>query len=380
VTTLVDPSVPRAGRSPTTTRRRLVQLRAGLLAATIAVLITSLSAFVGVQLVVDEVSIRTAPAVLEVVAARAALVRADSAAVTSFETGQVQLIGPGEQYQNEIALASQSLAQVAEHNAAGATGSSTLQLVEGLLVAYTGLIEQADVHFRQDDATALGVADLWYASRLLHQPKDGILAQLNGLQEAQHTVLQNQLSDGWMHPATVLVWVVPIVVLAGLLCLTQVFLKRRFQRLLNAPLLAASVLLLVLAAGTSYALVLSQDRSGDGGDTLNQVLQEWQAQTDATDASGQHALADVVQVQCGGTDGGCGDTVTGFVARLAASPGNEAKDWQAISKTKKVNEELLSADQSGILEFAIPGAALGIAALVLLGLQPRIDEYRYRSP
>lgn len=378
MTTLVDPSVPRAGRSPTTTRRRLVQLRVGLLAATVAVLITSLSAFAGVQLAVDDVRTRTAPAVLGVVAAKAALVRADSAAVNSFETGQVQLIGPGQQYQNEIAQASQSLTQVAEDNAAGAAGSGTLQLVQGLLVAYTGLIEQAGVHFRQDGATALGATDLWSASRLLHLPGDGILAQLDGLREDQHTALRRQLSTGWMHPVTIFVWVVPIVVLAGLLCLTQVFLHRRFQRLLNAPLLAASVLLLALAAGTSFALV-SQDRSGDGGDTLNQVLQEWRAQTAATDASGQQALATVVQGQCVGIDGGCGVSVTEFVDKLpAASPGNEAADWQTI-KTTEVNEKLESADQSGIFEFAIPGVALVIAALVLLGLQPRIDEYRYRS-
>jgi len=378
VTTLVGPSVPRAGRSPTTTRRRLVQLRASLLAATAAVLITSLSAFAGVQQAVDQVSTRTAPAVLGVVAAQAALVRADSAAVNSFQTGQVQLIGPGQQYQNEIALASQSLTQVAENNAAGDAGSGTLQLVQGLLVAYTGLIEQADVHFRQDGATALGATDLWSASRLLHLPGDGILDQLEALREDQHTALRRQLSTGWMHAATVLVWVVPIVVLAGLLCLTQVFLHRRFQRVLNAPLLAASVLLLALAAGTSFALV-SQDRSGDGGDTLNQVLQERRAQTAATDASGQQALAAVVQGQCGNTDIGCGVTVAQFVADLpAASSGNEAADSQTI-KTTEVNEKLESADQSGVFEFAILGAALVIAALVLLGLQPRIDEYRYRS-
>jgi hypothetical protein len=31
------------------------------------------------------------------------------------------------------------------------------------------------------------------------------------------------------------------------------------------------------------------------------------------------------------------------------------------------------------IEFAIPGAAILFAALIVLGLRPRIDEYRYRT-
>src|SRR6185437_5183812 len=116
----------------------------------------------------------TATAVMQAYAARQALADADSQAVQTIPLGA----GPSGQYQDDIAAAAQSLEQVAENNTAGATGTSALQLLEGLLSAYTGLIDQADAHYRMQGSgtsdsgqhveNGVGVQYLWSASELMH--------------------------------------------------------------------------------------------------------------------------------------------------------------------------------------------------------------------
>ena len=76
-------------------------------------------------------------------------------------------------YQDDIAAAEQSLEQVTENNAAGTSGSASCELIEGLLTSYTGLIEQADAHHRLQGEAGFGVADLWFASELVHNRSSG---------------------------------------------------------------------------------------------------------------------------------------------------------------------------------------------------------------
>lgn len=110
-----------------------------LLIATGVVGSTSWWVFQKVHSTVETVHNTTAPAILDVLAARDALVKADSAAVDSFRSDEVKLTGPGLQYQTQLTGASQHLVQVAERNAAG-QGSQRIQLLEALLESYSGLI------------------------------------------------------------------------------------------------------------------------------------------------------------------------------------------------------------------------------------------------
>lgn len=369
------------GKPRSTTRRDLLRLRAALLVMTAVVFAGSLAAFTGVQSTVDNVTNRTAPAVLEVEAARSALVRADNEAMSSFQSGQGQLIGLGQQYQNQIAISSQNLARVAENNSAGEPGSRTLQLVEGLLPAYGGLIEEADAHFRTGGSTPLGATNLWNASRLMHQPGSGILAQLDVLANQEQEALSNTLSTGWMNPAGMPIWIVPILLLLGLLCLAQVFGKRKFRRTVN-PALAGATLLLLLVAGVTSMTLVSRARADAAGQTVNQVVDRWRAETAGDALSGQRDLAEVLSAQCPGTvQDGCGDTVNTFVTRYgqAEAGSGVSQDQQGLERTKPVYYKLASADQSVLLGYLIAVGAVAIAVLILFGLQRGIDEYRYRS-
>jgi hypothetical protein len=361
----------------TPTRRTLWRLLAGLLVAAGAVLVGSASAFQAVHATAAEVQARSAPSVLGVAATRAALVAADAAAIGSFHSGEARLAGPGDRYQSQIAVASQSLAQVAENNVAGPAASQTIQLLEGLLVAYTSLIEQADVQYRQEGDASLGAADLWYASHLLHMPDGGVLAELDTLRDAERTALAHQLATGGTNPLWTLAWAVPAAVLFALLAVTQVFLRRRFGRTLTPPLAAATLILLLLVLGMGSAL-----RAGDHLKTARTALStataDWQTQVSATDRLGQAALVEVVQQGC--RDSGCGATFTRFVAALpsAGGPGPQVADRAVAADVRVVNREAAAATRTTTTQVLLLVAGLAIVVSIPLGLYRRIEEYRYR--
>ncbi|MFJ5986319.1 hypothetical protein [Lentzea sp. NPDC092896] len=361
-----------------TTRRSLLRLRAVLLGLTLLVLMSSWYAFDDVNDTIDTVRDRTAPALLEAAAARSALAEADSLAINSFSSGEAQLVGPGDRYQNRIAVASQSIAQVAEDNTLGDAGSKQLRVVAGLVVAYTGWIEQADAHYRQGGGTTtLAAVDLWYASRLLHEPKTGVLAQFEELAKAQQDALGAQLDESsttfWRGALVAL----PIVALLVALLVAQRFLRRRFRRAWNLPLVFATVVLAGCGVITVLGVVAQQRVEAAAGE-LRQVTSTWDTRTSATRAAAQEDLKDLVTKLCAPADGGCGDTVVRFMADLRSSGTPDAvTDKDLTDAAKNVNNSVAETDDYADLEALIPIGAGLILLSVLLGLQPRIQEYRY---
>jgi len=347
------------------TRRDLVRLRLGLLGLTVVVLALSVWSFAATQSVLGTVRNQTAPAVLDVASARAALMQAHSAAVSSFVHQGAQLVGPGEQYTTDLAVAQQDLARAAGDNAAGPTGSAELQLIAGLLATYSDWMSQAGAHYPDP----LYQTDLWYAARSLYGD-DQTLAHLNTLADSQRQELDRQLSEGWLNPLTVLTWALPSLALLALLGYTQRYLWRKFGRRFNPGLLGATVLLLALMAATSTGLVLA-GRAHAATAALTTYVTSSDRQSDAVSANAQHDLIELVNLGC---SGGCGATVP-------KTPPSEALTTAAPSPAAAAaaSAEFDAATDLDWLLVVIPVLALGIAALALVGLQPRIDEYRYRS-
>ncbi len=359
-----------------TTRRTLVRLRVALLVTTLAVLVTGFATVRGVQMAAETVRDRTAQAVVEVAAAESALIRADRAAVRSFTSGEVRLAGAGTEYATQTALASQSLTRVAELNEAGDAGSQILRLVEGLLADQLAAVAQADAHYRQGGGEVVGTADLWDASsQLLHSP-DGVLEQLGDLRSVQEQALARQLTTGWLHPATPALWAVPIAVLLALLCVTQLYLGKRFQRLVNPQLLAATLLLLGLCASMMFTLVAAH-RLDTARDRLTEVLAGWDRRMALTDADGQDKLIRLVTAHCRGGD--CGPTV-GAAGQVPTSVAGTIPDEATTAAgTRDVSDRLEAAAASSQLPLVVPAVTLAIAVLAGWGLHARLDEYRFRS-
>jgi hypothetical protein len=325
----------------------------------------------GTRAAAERVQTHSVPSIMHILAAHAALVAADEAAVDSFRTGAVGLTGPGERYQNQIALAGQSLTQLAVDSIAGAGVGQGIQLVQGQLAAYSALIEQADAHYRQNSASVLARADLWYASRLLHMPEGGILAQLDDLLAVERQALTEQLTTGRAAPAWTAAWILPVLVLLALLIGIQIYLSRHFRRTFNPFLLAATAAVLALATGMSFDLATRAEMTATGtaSDALTGV---WQARTDATDRNGQQMLGDLVTAAC---PGGCPDTIS----RLTPAPadtGEPPGEQQLTAHIKNVDTRAAAAADTTARQVLLVLAALSAMALVPLGLFPRIDEYR----
>ncbi|WP_433788731.1 hypothetical protein [Actinoplanes sp. CA-252034] len=357
----------RAGTTRATLWRSLVVLELAL----VAVLGMSAWVFQGTRGTAERVEAHSVPSIRHILAAHAALVEADEAAVASFRTGAVGLTGPGERYQNQVAVAAQSLTQLAVDSIAGAAVGQSIQLVQGQLAAYSALVEQADAHFRQDPASALARADLWSASRLLHMPDGGILAQLDGLLAIERRALDTELTAGRMSPGWVAGWIVPAVLLLTLLVAIQVYLSRRFRRTLNPPLIAATLAMLAMAAAMSSDLAARGELTAtrQAGDALVGV---WQARIEATDRRGQQMLGELVAQTC---PAGCSETVDRFVVTPAGAgepPGEEA----LTAHIRDVDGHAAAAADTTTGQVVLVLAALLAMALVPLGLFPRIDEYR----
>ncbi|ADJ47592.1 integral membrane protein [Amycolatopsis mediterranei S699] len=362
-----------------TTRQTLWWLRFGLVAGSVLVLGTALATFLGVRASIAEVRERTAPAVLEVSLAKEAIVAAHRAAVTAFEARQARLTGPSEQYEDEIARTSQQLAQVAEHNAAGEAGSQTLLLIEGLLPSYNGFIGHAAAHFRQDPDGPLAASNLQSASDLLTAPDNGILARLDALEAAQRAALDEQLGANWLGPAITALWAVPLVLLLATLVWAQRFLARRFRRTVNTALLAATVACVLLGAGTALLLGIQSD-ARDGGAALEHAVDARSAATAAAAARARWTLAQVLTAQCGIQGvAACGETVTAFAAGTPVPPAVPDAPPGAVDESALLGPGLTEPGWNGVLGFGIPVLAAGIGVLAAGGLQPRLDEYRFRA-
>ncbi|WNV85469.1 hypothetical protein [Umezawaea sp. Da 62-37] len=359
---------------PTRTRTRLTRLFGLLLATTLVMLAVSLWVVLRVLHAAQTVHDHTTTAVLEVAAARAALSEADRSASEAFRTGAAKLAGPGQDYANSLARASQSLAKVAEANQAGDSGAGILQVVEGLVAAYSGAVGQADAHFRQPGTEVLGVTDLWYSSRLLHGP-DGVLAQLTTLQGLQRTALDQQLDDG-MSTGLLPVWLLAPAAAAVVLVTTQWHLWRRFRRRFNLPLLGATALTVGVGAIVVVALGL-QLRLDDVRAGTDEVLAHRQIGIVATDTAGRTELATLLTRHCDPVTG-CGSTVADFLAQprfagaaVAASTVDEGIEG--------VTAGARDAAESDGIEYLVPAFSIAALGLIAWGMSRRVDEYRYRA-
>lgn len=371
------PAVP---RPRTTTRRRLGRQRAGLLAVTAVVLVTSLWIFQGVQHAVTTVRTKSAPAVLEIANAQNALSAADAAALGNLPDGPgLTTLPAGREFQQQIEIAGLNLAQAAEDNVAGDDGSQRLQLAQALFTDYTNMMGQAGAHFREKD-TVLGTVDLWYAWSLLHRKETGVLAVLGELRGEQEKRLHRQVSFGRMSPLATAGWLVPVVALLGLLYVTQVFLRRRFRRTVSLRLLSATVLVVVLASITSLGLV-SRNRAADGAHTVRKVVADRKVEMLDSDRSGQVKLRGFLTTACGNDLKACGYTVgTALGAPPNEPSGNIAKvSAAATAGSKRATGQLAHAAEFADLTLLIPLLAVLAGALAWGGLYPRINEYRFEA-
>ena len=336
--------------------RRLLLL---ILTATVLLWLIATIVVQGLHGTAATVRDQDAPAFTDATEAHAVLSDADRAAWQSFRSGEAQLTGPGQQYQNDITTAGQDLEQLAALAPSGTAGQQ-LPTISGQLVNYQGLVEQADAANRADIAVGnasghdLGYAYLTYSSSAMRNPQGGLLASISGVTAADRQALDQGLGSWWASP----VLLVLVVAAAGwLLWCTlraQRFLLRRFRRLVSPPLAVAGVLTVVLLAWVLATAVSAESSLGAArGSALPALTQVWQAQSSAVDAQAAALRAGKTPSASGGLN---------VIATQQAS--------------SALTADLTSAQDVGLLPAGIPLLAVAIVGLTWLGFKLRLDEYR----
>lgn len=290
-----------------TTPQWLRLARNALILAAILVGLTGIVVVNGALQSVERADSRTSRALIAARQAHASLADADRAAVHSFVSGDVLLGGPGQRYQDSIKTANQAIGQLAEALGGDSRDSAQLQNIDAELVTYVGLIEQADAAHRaeaarataQDARAGLGEAYLWYASRMLHGDElvSGLLDRVDQVGENQEEILAAR--SWWLGGGALLSYLAAVIILLGCMIAAQLWMTRRFRRMVNLPLAVATVCALGVCGWAVVDLVHVQRTyaSAERND-LKPLLGQWKVRSAAAEADGQSGLASLLAARC----------------------------------------------------------------------------------
>ncbi|WP_050778107.1 hypothetical protein [Micromonospora sp. ATCC 39149] len=178
-----------------------------------------------------------------------------------------------------------------------------------------------------------------------------------------------------------------MLVLGGLLVATQLFLRRRFRRVLNAPLLLAT-LAVVAMGGTTAMSLRSTDQLADARAEMGRAAEARAEQL--TSLVGRDAERLAALLSAAYAPSPCLATATPVGPPGAAPPtpgdGQAAPgDGQALpagnawKHGQEATRLAAGAANSHGGEIVLLAASLLAAALVVFGLLPRLEEYRYRQ-
>jgi len=239
---------------------------------------------------VDSVGHRTVPAIIDSQKIHEALADADRSAANDFLSGGVEVGGPRQQYQRDIGTVTRELEQAAEHNSVGSQGSSVLQRVNAKVTEYTGLVETARAYNRV--GYPVGATYLRTASRLMHDPKTGILVDIDTLDRLNNQDLGRENAQMWAAAGALVGFYLVALSMLGVLVYTQGFLRERFRRRRNPRVLAATALLVVLAGGLGVQAALTYVNLEQAQlQAFGRLHVLWQARSLAVDANGNESLS-----------------------------------------------------------------------------------------
>lgn len=363
--TAAGPGAPRPGSAVTGawlrdgTPGQLRRLLLLILAATVLLWLVATIVVQGLHGTAAAVRDQDAPAFTDATEAHAVLSDADRAAWQSFRSGEAQLTGPGQQYQNDITTAGQDLERLAALAPSG-SASQQLQTVSGQLVNYQGLVEQADAANRADIALGnasghdLGYAYLTYSSSAMRDPQGGLLASISGVTGADRLALDQGLGSWRASPVLLLAVLAAAGWLLWTIIAAQRFLLRRFRRLTSPPLVLAGVLTVVLLVWVMTTVLSAESSFGAArGTALPALTRVWQTQASAVSSQAAALRAGHAATGAGGLN---------VIATQRAS--------------SSLTADLTSAQDVGLLPAGLPVLAVVIAGLAGLGFKLRLDEYR----
>ncbi|MEU8138685.1 hypothetical protein [Streptodolium elevatio] len=273
---------------PRTTPQRLRVLAMLLVSAVLLVAAATWTRVAQAGEDADNLRERRLPAVLALEQVAEALTEADRAAVGQLASGAFPLTGPGTDYQDAVKTAGQALADARERMDGSDRALSRLRAVDGLIIEFTGLVGMAQSG-REGPQAVAGIA---YASDLLHAPGTGILARVAELRDTELAAIRDTRDGYWTSTVAAVPLAVGAVAALLLLVGTLWYLRRRFRRHLNLPLLLALAALLALSVWDLTNAARTRDRIDTAaGPGVTRLAELWQARTAVQRVVGAESLA-----------------------------------------------------------------------------------------
>jgi hypothetical protein len=351
---------------------------------------------------------QTEPLLVQTVNLYTALTDANATATATFLRGGLEPPARRAQYLQDLRFASASLGALIRGLGDGAGTRSAVGTIGRQLPVYSGLIEAARANNRQ--GFPVGAAYLRQASALL---AGTLLPGADRLYASEARALSDDYAAGTATAVLVLLSVAVLIAVA-LLTASQVYLARVSRRIFNVPMLLASAMLAGTAIWSLIGVINEQNalaaahRDSDAVEVLSAsriLLSRAQSDESLTlvgRGSDKTAPLDFAQVSraLGSPSGLVAETETamvrvGIVDGTRGVPAEYAAFIRAPSSfaaADRLNATLdgrigaaqgrfagdaadASASLSG-LSIAVPALTLAVAALALLGVRQRLEEYR----
>ncbi|WP_285501486.1 hypothetical protein [Actinokineospora sp. NBRC 105648] len=291
-------------RSATTTPGRLSLLAVGLLVLTV---VTGIVAALTVQAkrdTLDDLVDHREPLAAAAQQIFRSLSDADATAASAFLSGGVEPAALRTRYEFDIAQAGAALGKASSDVGGDALAADQVSILSQQLPVYTGLVETARANNRQ--GFPAGAAYLREASGLM---RSKLLPAAEKLYEIDYDRLQAEQEDARSFPWGALVL---ILVLLGALVVTQRYLTRKTNRLLNVGLVTATIAVVLALLWGAVALLIEAGHVGDA------------------ERNGSQQVDVLVQARINSLKSRADETLT-LVAR-GDGPGYE-QEWQQLAAT-----------------------------------------------
>jgi hypothetical protein len=275
------------------------------------------------------------------------LVTADASLTNAFLIGGLEPPAERAAYETGIDNATNALTAAA---AAKAADADTLDKVNTVVAAYTGLVESARANNRQ--GYPIGAAYLRQATSLL---RNDALPVLEDLAKTE----QKRVDNAYSSSALAVIWlVIGIVVAVAALLAAQLFLFRRTRRVFNLPLVAATAIVVVVGVALAATMIWSQSKAkSTRTGAYFATLEMGTARVDAFDAKSAESLT-LINRGSGQAYEQRYQQVAGDAAAIlddaAQRGGSNARAAQeAFTKYNALHQQIRALDDSGSWDQAV---------------------------
>ena len=175
---------------------------------------------------------------------------ADTTAAASFLQGPLQPAALERRYQNDLTDASAYVATASREAGADPSVSASLRTLSTELPAYAGIVQEANAN-EQQSYYPLAAAYLAEANNLMRTSMLPAAAQLYGTEANRLTNEQDSAVSPWLATLAILA----LIALVVSLFLAQRWLRHQFHRTWNVALAAATVVVVVLGVWATVAFI-----------------------------------------------------------------------------------------------------------------------------